>query len=71
MAMFQMEGRDSLDLLNLSDGHGDTKMPSLFRKFELRREGKCPRCECVVDVNSFRDELSRRSRKGHIAGGND
>ncbi|MFA5306041.1 MAG: hypothetical protein WC365_01190 [Candidatus Babeliales bacterium] len=35
-------------------------MVSLARKFELRREGKCPRCEQFVDVNSFRDELSRR-----------
>lgn len=55
-----MEGRDSLVLVNSSDGTGECVMSSLSKKFELKREGKCPFCEKFVDPTSFRDELSRR-----------
>lgn len=32
----------------------------LARKFVTKLEGKCPFCEQVVDVNSFRNEISKK-----------
>lgn len=32
----------------------------ITKKFELKANGQCPRCECFVDVNSFRNEISKR-----------
>jgi hypothetical protein len=60
MVKFQMEGRDSLDLVNSSDGIGECVMSNLSKKFELKREGKCPFCEKFVEFKTLRDELSRR-----------
>lgn len=33
---------------------------TLARKFVMKLEGKCPFCEKVVDVNSLRNEISKR-----------
>ena len=37
-----------------------TFVQKMQKKFQLKADGKCPRCECVVDVSTFRDATSRR-----------